>query len=390
MGLFGGSKTTSNSTTNSTNSSLASFNKSTTPDLPDWMRTQMEGIGTNIYNLGQKDPLSYVAGPSALQTQAAAGASSLGGNSDWYTKLMGGSAPTVAGSQVAGGSKIGAQSVGGSQASASSMTAASLLDGGLGQYFNPYISSVHDATMADLDFNAGRDRAQEDLNIASDAGNGFNGSGSAITRSLSEEARARTRNTASADLYKGGFDTAANLANLDADRRQEAAATNAKFSQDASSQNANLAQELGFKNADLTQTADTENARLAQELGIKNADLSQAAGIKNADLSQGWSDFLGKLGLDKTASDRENVKTQGDVGATMQTLAQNAAGAPLDLAKWVSETYGGAGLQNLIGSHDTGTTNTSGTSYGTTNGTNKVTNDFNLMDAAKIAAMFFV
>jgi hypothetical protein len=272
---FNSSKTS----TKAQNQSTSTFGKTTTPIMPDWLAASTKGLADKVTGLAGTDPSQYVAGPNALQGRGGALANVLGDNTGWYDQLMGTKAPTVAG--------------------------ASYLDGGMDKHMNPFLGSVVDSSLADFDFDAGKAKAQETLNIADQ--DGFGGSGSALTRSFSEGERARARGALDSGLRKDGYEFAANMANMDADR-------------------------------------------------------SQAASLANQQAALQQNDFLAKLGLDKSASDRDNAKTVMDIGGQFRDITQQQATAPLDLASWAAETFGSLPTNMFVGEDSSGTTNTSGTS----------------------------
>jgi hypothetical protein len=261
--------------------SKTTVDRTTAPVVPDWLVSAQQGQTANVLGLGARDPASFVAGPHGLQTQAASGAAALGGDSGWYDNLMGTKAPTV--------------------------SAAGVFDNGLDQYFNPFLKNVKTSALADHDFAAGAQRAQETLDIADQ--DGFRGSGAALTRSMGDDARLRSRDSLGSGLDYQGWQSATGLASQDADRRQ-------------------------------------------------------AAAVASAQLASQNNDFLARLGLDKATSDRANVGLQSQIGGELQGIDQAKTSAPLDLAAWVAQVYGNIGNNNLIGQHETGLTKTKGSTIG--------------------------
>jgi hypothetical protein len=252
-----------------------------TPSNPDWITQPVQGVANQISQLGQADPGSFIAGPDPLQTQAATSAAKLGSDTSWYDKIMGAQTPDIKAQQV---------------------QSQSLLDG-LQGYMSPYTQNVVDTTLADFDANAGKTRAQQTLDLAGSGA--FGGSGSAITRSMTEDNLARARASAEATLRDQAFTTGAGLSNSDAARRQ-----------DASSQNAT--NQL---------SADTSNAGLLQQL----------LGLQ------------AQTGLSKAASDRSDIALQGDLGGQLQALAQQKAAAPLNLLQMQTGLLSGLPLDLFHG-----------------------------------------
>jgi hypothetical protein len=194
----------------STNQTSTSSSSSSTPTNPDWVSHTAQSLNTGIQSLGGRDPYSLVAPVSDLETQAANSAAKLGG-----------------------GFGSGGQSVGGDQwfadllsQPAPAVGSASLLDN-LDAYQNPYRDQVVDAALADYDYSAGATRASQDLELT--GSNAFNGSGSALTRSMTERQLNQGRGTLSANLLKDMFTTSAGLASQDAERRQQASLANAQM-----------------------------------------------------------------------------------------------------------------------------------------------------------------
>lgn len=262
-----------------TNASTANVSKSTTPTMPDWLAASTKGLADNVTNLAGTDPSQYVAGHNNLTARGGALANTLGDNTGWYDDLMGSKAPTVG--------------------------AASYLDGGMDKHMNPFMDSVVNSSMADFDFDAGRSRAQETLDIANS--DGFGGSGAALTRSMSEGERSRARGALDSGIRSDGYKFAAGMANSDADRQQ----------------------------------------------GANNA---------NAQLTMDQRNLMSRLGLDKAASDRADVGAVMDAGGQFRDIAQQQATAPLDLASWAAQTFGQVPTGTFIGEDSNGTTDITGSS----------------------------
>lgn len=194
----------------STSQTSTSSSSSSTPTNPEWVAHTAQSLNTGIQSLGGRDPYSLIAPVSDLEVQAGAGASKLGkgfgsgdnavGSDSWFSDLLSQPAPAVG--------------------------AASLLDN-LSAYSNPYRDQVVDAALADYDYSAGATRAAQDLELT--GSNAFNGSGSGITRSMTERQLNQARGTLSANLLKDMFTTSAGLASQDAERRQQASLANAQM-----------------------------------------------------------------------------------------------------------------------------------------------------------------
>ena len=201
---FGASYNQSNTKSSST------FDKSTTPIIPDWLQGQTNDILGQAGSLAGVDPQSYVAGPNYNIGAANQNAYGLSGTSPGY-----GEAQQTLKNLIALGNQGAPQ-----------VQSASLLDN-LGSYMSPYTNDVVNTTLAAFDANAGQTRAQQSLNLARQ--NAFGGSGAAITQSLTEGELARARATQEAQLRDQAFNTGAGLSNYDAGRRQDASAQNAQL-----------------------------------------------------------------------------------------------------------------------------------------------------------------
>lgn len=163
---------------------------------PAWVTDALQGYTGQVAGLLGKDGSDYVAPANPLQTQAGAAAAGLGG---WQDMASGATGPT------------------------SQVSASSLLQG-LDSYMNPYRDEVVDTTLADWDAEAGRTRAAQ---AAAGARNSaFGGSRFGVQEAATEGELARGRATTAAQLRAEMFNTGAQLSNLDAGRRQEAALAN--------------------------------------------------------------------------------------------------------------------------------------------------------------------
>lgn len=215
-----------------------------TPTNPDWITQPTQDLAGRIGGLSTIDPNSLIAGLSDRESAAFGRADSLGVDNDWFDKALSSNAPTV--------------------------QSASLLEG-LDRYMSPYTQQVVDTALADFDHGAGQTRAQQELDLAGSGA--FGGSGSAITRSMTEDALTRGRASTSATLRDQAFNVGANLSNQDAQRRQAAAEANA-------------------------------------QLGLQHTGL------------------LAELGFGRDANERANIATQAGAGATEREIAQQRALAP--------------------------------------------------------------
>jgi len=250
----GGSKSSSSQTSQET----TNYNKTgtVTPTAPSWVENPAKDLMTGIGQLANTNPASLVPGPNGYQTDALARVNSLTG-SGWNFDLAAEIAKSI-----------------GTSSGASSVTAASLLEG-LENYFNPYQEKVIDASMADFDFAAGKQRAQETLDMA--ANDAFRGSGAALTRAAGEDARLRARNSIYAGLLQQGWDSATQLANADAQRRQEAAVQSAQLAMQEQANRLAAAQML-VNNSLAWDQNQRSNAELVFDMGeaLRSIEQQQA------------------------------------------------------------------------------------------------------------------
>lgn len=236
MGLFSKkTKTTTNQNTSMT----------TNPLNPQWVTDTFSGLNDKINTtFNGLDPTKMVAGPNALQTQAAGSAGALGTPSQY------GQAGDIFGKVAAAGPQ--------------SMTAASSLDG-LEKYMTPFLKDVVDTSLADYDFGAGMTQAQNKLALAGDST--FGGSGGSIQTALSNDAINRGRGSLSAGLRSDAFNTGLAASQADAALRQQASLSNAQFGESA------LARQLAAGGAigDLgTAQGNNDRANIGVQAGIGN------------------------------------------------------------------------------------------------------------------------
>lgn len=238
------SKSTTNQTTHQT----------VTPTNPDWVTQPVQTLAGQIGDLSSLDPYSLVAGPNALQTQAAGELSGLSPNNGAYTNandlfqgLMNTAAP---------------------QTTAVTGQAASLLPN-INSYMSPYLNDVVNSSLADYDFGAGQTRAQNQLALAND--DTFGGSGGAIQTAMSNDAIDRGRATLASQLLNQGYQQAGALANNDADRQQQMALANMTAQNQASQFNASALQ------AQLAQQAQAAQGMVNTANAQNQAQLSDAA-----------------------------------------------------------------------------------------------------------------
>lgn len=226
-------KTTSNQTSNGTTALTQ------TPTNPAWVSSGLAQLGGAATKLASTDPYSFVAGPDALQTQAAQQASTLAPSQNYgqATNLYG--------------------SVGSAAAPQAGFT--SLLNN-LSSYMNPYTNNVVNTTLAGFDQNAGRQQAQDLLTRGRDAT--FGGSGGAIMQALDNQNIARDRAQTEAQLRDQAFNTGAGLSSQDAAQQNQIAQTNAQLASQTQAQRIAAA-------AGLTNTGQAHDASQMSQLSAQ-------------------------------------------------------------------------------------------------------------------------
>ncbi|HEY3697047.1 hypothetical protein [Phenylobacterium sp.] len=293
MGILGnfGFKSSKSKTSQTTTT-----DHTTTPIVPDWAAGPISEMYGKVQNIGRQDPSTFVADAHPLQQTAANNAGALGNPWNWD-----GAADLTRGSTMSGGpAAYGAESL---------LT-------GLDNYKNPYLSDVLNTSLRDYDIGADRTRGQQALDLAGSGA--FGGSGAALTRSMTEGELSRGRGSLAAGLYSNAFNTATNLSNQDAQRRQDAGAANA---------------------------------------AATNAYNAQAAAQRLAAGGQ-----LANIAASYGADQRANTSLQSDIGTLFRGIAQEQLNAPLNLISWQNQQYGTLPTQLFVGQHQVGVDNTVGKS----------------------------
>ncbi len=304
-------------------SSQSTSTATRTPTNPEWVTSGLQGLGGKIMGLADQDPRSFVAGPSALQSQVFGDAA----------KLTTSPRFNQAGDIFNRVAEAGANTYEAQGYDAERFNASSLLEG-LDKYMSPYTGDVVNTALADYDFGAGETRANQALDEARSGA--FGGSGAAITRALTEDSLTRGRGALSAGLRDTAFTRGAGLSATDAGFRNQAAAANAAAANQAAAFRAQAANEAGRFNAGAMETA------LARQLSAGGA--------------------LGSLGAQEGADTRANVALQGQMGAEQRAISQALAGAPISVLQALAGTYSGLPLNLLSGETMTGTQTGSSTS----------------------------
>jgi hypothetical protein len=337
-------KTSSQSTSTATN----------TPTNPEWVTSGVRALSDRTMSLLGRDPKSFVAGPSALQSKAFADAGNLKLSEDYGTARGIFNDVANAGANTYDAVTGTAEDWTSQGYDPSTYTASSLLEG-LDKYMSPYTGDVVNTALADYDFGAGQTRAQQALGEARSGA--FGGSGAAITRALTEDTINRGRGTLSAGLRDTAFTRGAGLS-----------ATDAGFRNEASRYNAGAANEAAAFRANAANTAAAANAAARNQFGLANMNAKNEAGRYNAGamdtalarkLSAGGA--LTNLGSTMGADTRANLELQGKLGADQRAIDQALAAADINVLNDLAGIYSNLPLNLFTGNTTTGTNKSSGT-----------------------------
>jgi len=374
-----------------------------TPTNPEWVTQGVQGLSTKVMDLLGRDPKSFVAGPSALQTKAWGDAQNLtsspffGQAGNIFKDVAGAGAntydstgydPTDATSQGYDAVNWTGQGYDATKANASTYNASSLLDG-LDKYMSPYTNDVVNTALSDYDYGAGQTRANQALDEARSGA--FGGSGAAITRALTEDNLTRGRGTLSAGLRDQAFGRGAALSAQDAGFRNDAARYNADANTRVSMSNADAANAAAAFGANARNTSSAANASARNAALAFGADAANRAGLANADARNTASRFgadarntaaqynagaqdtmlarqlaaggaLASLGDTMGADQRANLALMGSMGKDQQALDQAKAAADINVLSDLAGIYSGLPLNLFNGNTTTGNTTSSSTS----------------------------
>ena len=213
---------------------------------------------------------------------------------------------------------------------AANWEAAQTTQADMDRFYNPYVNQVVDTSLSDID--RARQMQQNQAAAKAQAAGAFGGSrGALMETEIGRNALDQAARTGS-QLRSAGFTQAANLAQQDVARRQQASQMNAAQQMQAL---------LANQSAGLTSSqASAQNALQAmlanQGMQLAGSDQRLAAGQQLAN--------IGNLGFGQAQDVQANFQQQG---AMQQALQQQL----LDAARMQYQGYTGAGdqsLQNLI------------------------------------------
>jgi hypothetical protein len=199
------------------------------------------------------------------------------------------------------------------------VNAGTILQTDIDAYMNPYLRTVIDATMTDLN----RDRARQrvaDRAMGAGAGAFTNDPRMQVYNAETTDAYDRNTFRALADLYSGGYDRATALATQDLDRGYNAAVSNADRSMVADKYNLDTA----TQNAAWLQDAATRNQDAAMTANITQAELDAARASDDAMLYGDISKLNTMAELEANSQGINNIKALGALGSSMATAKSNA------------------------------------------------------------------
>ena len=288
--------------TKSTTNTNGTFNKTSTPIVPEWASSLTQGVAGRVGGLLGQDPQGYVQPSNPLETQAAGSAAGLRNydfNYDGAADLTRGAAKT-------------------SWLDPYMSADAPFSSGGkaydyVGKYLNPYLDQVVGATAADLDNQAGQVRAQQALDLAGSGA--FGGSGAALTQSMTEGELARARASSLSGLRSRGYETALNAAAGDAERATQARISNAQIALQDRGQKAGF----GFQGQQ-------------QQLQAAN----QLYQLSNA----------------HEANARDNIATQAGIGGTLRGIDNAARNAPVTSTQQLVAMLSGLPINLFVGQNE--------------------------------------
>ena len=238
-------------------------------------------------------------------------------------------------SKFAANDQVGFQSI---DPSAANWTAAQTTQADMDRFYNPYVNQVVDTSLADID--RVRQMQQNQAAAQAQAAGAFGGSrGALMETEIGRNALDQAARTGS-QLRSAGFTQAANLAQQDVARRQQANQMNAAQQMQAMLANQSAGLQASTANSRLSQA----NAQNALQAMLANQGMQLAGSGQRLAAGQQLAN-IGNLGFGQAQDVQSNFQQQG---AMQQALQQQL----LDAAKQQYQGYTGAGnaaLQNLIG-----------------------------------------
>ena len=207
----------------------------------------------------------------------------------------------------------------------------------LDRFYNPYVNQVVDTSLSDID--RARQMQQNQAAAQAQAAGAFGGSrGALMETEIGRNALDQAARTGS-QLRSAGFTQAANLAQQDVARRQQASQINAAQQMQAMLANQSAGLQASIANSRVGQA----NAQNALQAMLANQGMQLAGSGQRLAAGQQLAN-IGNLGFGQAQDVQSNFQQQG---AMQQALQQQL----LDAAKQQYAGYTGAGnesLQNLI------------------------------------------
>lgn len=271
------SKKTKSSSTDTKNTTIKN-------EVPDWIQNPQMQVAGNIQGILNQGANAFAPQTSGLQQQAFDAAGGLNTSGNAFQGAL----------DALGG--VG------------DITAASLLDGGLDRYYNPFKDQVLNPVLTDYDVGAGKTRAAQAADAARNKA--FQGSRFGIQEAQTEGELARGRSAAEGGLLKDMYTQATGLAQYDASNRQQASLANQQTALARAQQQAALAQ------------AEQENQRanlgIQAGLGGVLTDQQNAASQYPLQFQQQINSLLAGLNPDLYSTQQQN-----STGTSTSTTKEN-------------------------------------------------------------------
>jgi len=272
-------------------------------------------------------------------------------------------------------------SMGYQNVSAPNMTAAQTSQADIDRFFNPYTDQVVDTSLADID--RARQMQANQAAAQAQAAGAFGGSrGALMEAEIGRNALDQAARTAG-DLRRQGFTQAAQLAQQDVGRRQQAGMLNAQQALQAA---------LANQRAGLTAGSANLNAQLRAALANQNAGNAASQFNINQDQSaQALNQAMGLQGIQNQLFAANQLANLGNLGynqATGQLAGVNQAGNQQQALLQMLLGGANAQTQNIIGQPDMDLQRIISVLSGIPFGTSQTTSSSpGLLDVAQTGAM---
>ena len=187
--------------------------------------------------------------------------------------------------------------------------------GDMSKFMNPYMKDVVDTSLADFD--AGTDRSRNAMNMRQAASGAFGGGRHGIAAGTFEADAARGRGSLGAGIRSQGFTQAAQLADAEANRTQQANIANAQMQMQSALAQAQLDAERSRTQDSMNQLGALQNFGLARDVAMATpgAQLARDQFGLNSELGRGQLNLQSELGRGGLALDQarfnQGVSQQG-------------------------------------------------------------------------------